>query len=62
MRSLRCAEVACVLAWPPAQEGLALADDGDADGVRRFWFPALVAQQAAAAAAEPLAETAAAPG
>ena len=36
-----------------AQEGLAMVDDGDPDGVRRFWFPALTAQQAQAAAAEP---------
>ena len=35
-----------------------MVDDGDPDGVRRFWFPALAAQQAAAAAAavEPPAE------
>ena len=38
-----------------------MVDDGDPDGVRRFWFPALAAQQAAAAAAEPPAEPPAEP-
>ena len=39
-----------------------MVDDGDADGVRRFWFPALAAQQAQAAAAEPQPAAAAAAG
>jgi hypothetical protein len=34
-----------------AQEGLAMVDDGDPDGVRRYWIPALAA--GAQAGAEP---------
>ena len=39
-----------------------MVDDGDPDGVRRYWFPALTAQQALAAAAEPQPAAAAAAG